>query len=334
MGSARVRHIVLQLVDVSIRSEDRPVRRIEILKETVRERNRRLRVIRGGKKGRAADISQRSHKCQMRSDCPRITKRRIALMIKKVDAEVGIDRRLVGIRRRSSDLVQTESPEESRLIGNAMIDAHGKLVGVRGDLGRSGIRARSVRSLRLVGQGISGQDTRNRRTHRHSQRIAGSRRSAGKGRCVDSLPLRRRGHGEYLRRPEHLPESLILREIKCFASAVINMWQKKRPAVGHSKFVARKRRNPPPFHGTLVIEIIARIKRRVADKFKRAAVHIVCPRLRKDIVESSRSMPDLRRHHARTRLHFLNRVHVEVRKSRAAKFRVRRIRAVHRKHGS
>ena len=71
-----------------------------------------------------------------------------------------------------------------------------------------------------------------------------------------------------------------------------------------------------------VIEIIARIEGGIADEFEEAAVHLVGAGLGDDIGEAGGAVTDLRRHHSGTGLHFLNGVHVEIGKSRAAQLRI------------
>jgi len=67
-------------------------------------------------------------------------------VIEKLDAEIGIDRRLIGIRRWSIHLVQAEAREEIRLVGNFVIDANRKLIRVGHNLRRSSIRSVAVRA--------------------------------------------------------------------------------------------------------------------------------------------------------------------------------------------
>ena len=91
-------------------------------------------MIRGREKGSAPDVAERRHKRKVRRYRSGIPNGSTSLMIKKVDAETGIDRRLIGIGRRTPHLVQAEPGEKSRFIGKAMIDSYRKLVCVRRDL--------------------------------------------------------------------------------------------------------------------------------------------------------------------------------------------------------
>src|SRR5258708_36941178 len=58
MRAVRVGHVVFELIDVAIGTEDGSVDGIEALKETVAEGNGRLIVVAGDEKRRAADITE------------------------------------------------------------------------------------------------------------------------------------------------------------------------------------------------------------------------------------------------------------------------------------
>ena len=115
---------------------------------------------------------------------------------------------------------------------------------------------------------------------------------AGECGCINPLPLRRRGHREYLRGPQYLTEALVFTEIIGTASAIVNIGDHNRPAVGKSKFIARKRRNAPGVRAAVVIKIIPRIERGIADKFKKTAMHEVGPGLGHNIGVSGSAVPD------------------------------------------
>jgi len=61
-----------------------------------------------------------------------------------------------------------------------------------------------------------------------------------------------------------------------------------------------------------MIEEIARVECRIADKFKSAAVHFIRPGLCDYIVETSRPVSDFWGHHSRTRLHLVNGINIKV----------------------
>ena len=82
-----------------------------------------------------------------------------------------------------------------------------------------------------------------------------------------------------------------------------------------------------------MIEKIPRIKRRIAHKFKRAAMHEIRALFGHHVGVTGGSLADLRRHHAGTGLHFMDRVHVEIGKRGPAQFGVRGGGSVHREHG-
>src|SRR4029077_18359614 len=58
MRSARVAHVLPELVKISIRPEDRSPRRVVSLKQPIAKRDPGLRVVDGRKKRRAADVPQ------------------------------------------------------------------------------------------------------------------------------------------------------------------------------------------------------------------------------------------------------------------------------------
>src|SRR5438132_2654655 len=150
-----------------------------------------------------------------------------------------------------------------------MIDPQRSLIRPGGNFGRGRIGARPECSLKIIWQGITSQQCRDFAAYRNRQRVA------GKGGGVDSLPLRLRRHREYLRRPQNLPEPLVLREVKCLAAAIVNMRNEHRPAVGYAKFVSRKRREAPRVHVAFVIEKISRVERSIAHKLEQASMHLI-----------------------------------------------------------
>src|SRR5205814_1192849 len=91
MLSANVSHIVLQLVDVAVRSENRSIRRIERLKKSVAKRERHIGVIRGGENRRTPNEAERRSETQIRRNDPRVAQRRAALMVEEIHAECRVD---------------------------------------------------------------------------------------------------------------------------------------------------------------------------------------------------------------------------------------------------
>ena len=207
-----------------------------------------------------------------------------------------------------------------------MVHADRELIGARGYFGRSRVGARAVCALRFIGEGIFCKDWLDGRADGNGQRVA--RKRGG----VNSLPLRRGGHGENLRCAEYLPEALILAEIKRAVTPIVNFRQNHRAANGEPKFIAHKRRNPRFVGHALVIEEISRVECGIAQKLKNAAVHFVASRARDHVGVARGAMTDFRRHHAGTGLHFLNGVDVEIGKRRAAHFRIGGVRSIHGKH--
>ncbi len=111
------------------------------------------------------------------------------------------------------------------------------------------------------------------------------------------------------------------------------MRNEDRAAVGHPEFIARKRRKTPRVQIALVVKEISRIERRIAHKLEQAAVYLIAAGLGDCVRESRRAMSRVRGHHAGTRLHFLDGVHIEVRERGPAEFRVGGIRSIHGKDG-
>src|SRR5579859_1999400 len=90
--------ILLELIQVAIGPENRSCRLVVGLVEPVGKGDARLRVIARGKKRCAANVAERSVRRQVRGNRARVVDPRIPLMIEKLNSEVRIDRRLVGIR--------------------------------------------------------------------------------------------------------------------------------------------------------------------------------------------------------------------------------------------
>jgi hypothetical protein len=111
MGAAGVGHVLLELIDVSVRTENGSISGIEPLKEPVTEGNGRLRVVASDKQGRAPDVAESSLYVEVGIKRERIFYRGAALVIEEFYGEIGIDRALIGIRGWSGDLVAA-CPEE------------------------------------------------------------------------------------------------------------------------------------------------------------------------------------------------------------------------------
>src|SRR5437899_3365699 len=122
-----ITHVLSELVEIAIRSEDRAARRIKTLKESVAEGDRRLRMVDRGKEWRAANVPQGSIGDEVRCNGPRIFHPSTALVIEEPYLEAGINGRLIGIGERPRYLVQTESCEQVRFVGDAVVDPDRKL---------------------------------------------------------------------------------------------------------------------------------------------------------------------------------------------------------------
>ena len=103
-----VAHVVLELVEIAVRSENRTAGRVEGQKKAVAESHGRLGVVDGGEKGRAANVAERSVRNKVRRNGARIFHAGVALVIEKLYRKAGINRRLVGIGQRPGHLVEAE----------------------------------------------------------------------------------------------------------------------------------------------------------------------------------------------------------------------------------
>src|SRR6266403_741396 len=197
-----------------------------------------------------------------------------------------------------------------------MIEAERSLIRSGDNFGRSSEGARAISAVRIIRQGIACEQGRDLVANGNGQCIA------GECSCVDSLPLGLSRHREYLRGSKNLPEALILREIKCFAAAIVNSRKHDRAAVGDAEFIAGKRRETTSAQIALVVEIISRIEGRIADKFEKAAVDLIAAGFGNHVRESGGAVTRVRRHDAGAGLHFLDSVDVEIGKGSAAELGV------------
>ena len=163
----------------------------------------------------------------------------ISLAIHVHDTEARIDSRLVGIRRRSIQIVQRESAEYVVLRSKLIVQTDRELIGIGGHLrgGRVGVRAK--RALGKVRQRIPIQDLCDWRVDRHGKRIVGV------GRCINPIPLLLGRHRKDLRRPEHLAKALVLDEIERFFSAIVNVGNNDRTAIGEPELIPFEGRKAP-----------------------------------------------------------------------------------------
>ena len=91
-------------------------------------------------------------------------------------------------------------------------------------------------------------------------------------------------HGEHLRGAQNLAKSLVLAEVICsFRGRRKSCGMHERTAVSQAKFVACEWRNSPSDLSAVMVKKIARVKCRIAHKFKRASMHSCRPGLRDDV---------------------------------------------------
>ena len=153
MSSVHVSKVLAKLIEISVKARHAPGRRVERFVKTIGKRHPRLSVIVGKKERRAANVTERSLGSEMRRYRAGVIQPRVALVVMELDGKARIDGRLVGIGQRTVHIVEVEAHKKLALVGNAMVNAHGKLVRVRRDFGGGGVGARSKGPLRIVGQG-------------------------------------------------------------------------------------------------------------------------------------------------------------------------------------
>src|SRR6266849_2689439 len=208
-----------------------------------------------------------------------------------------------------------------------MIEAERSLIRSGDNFGGCGEGARAVSPVRIIRQGVAGEQRRDAAADGNGQRIHRNR-ILGKSHDVDSLPLGLSRHREYLCGSKNLPEALILREIKCLATAIVNSRKDDRAAVGDAEFIAGKRRETARAQIALVVEVISRVEGCIADKFEKAAMDLIAAGLGNHVRESGGAVTRVRRHDAGAGLHFLDSVDVEIGKGGAAELGVGGVRSI------
>ncbi len=262
----------------------------------------------------------------------------IALVVFVDDAEAGIDGGLVGVGGGAVEIVEVEPRKELVFRGNGVVEPEGKLVGVGRHLGRGRVGVGAKRTSRQIGQRVAFQDGQEGIVYRNFENV-------GHGGAVGLLvgdgvvhgavggasrigALRERGNGEDLGGAEHLAEALVLAEVEGSLTAIVEVRQKDRAAVGEAELVAAEGRNAPGGFRRGVVEIIARIKGRVAHKFKHRAVEAAGAGAGDDVGEAGGAAADFGRHPSGLRLNLLHRVHVEVGEGGAAHLGIADVSAV------
>src|SRR6185437_6131368 len=150
-----------------------------------------------------------------------------------------------------------------------LVEADGKLVGIRVDIGGRGIGARSISAGGIVGQRIAREHGGDLRVDGDLQRVGGS---VGIGNGVLTGALGHGWDGDDLGCSEDLAKALILAEVEGAATTVIDMREDDRAAVGESKLVSAKRRNAARLGDGRVVEIVARVEGGVAKELKEGTV--------------------------------------------------------------
>src|SRR5882762_3939335 len=111
MSAVRIDHILLELEDIPVGTEDGPVGGIEALKQTVAKANRWLRLVAGDEQRRASNVAQSDQIAEVRCGRARIFYCRISLVIEKLHAKVRIKQGLIRVRGWPGNLVAAETQE-------------------------------------------------------------------------------------------------------------------------------------------------------------------------------------------------------------------------------
>ena len=257
--------VLSSLEEIAERRHHRARGGVECLVKAIGELERWIRVVRRGERRRRARDAQRRFPQKARRNGSRIGKDDVALPVHILHAEAGIDRRLIGIGRRSRKVVVVEAREELSLFSELLIQADRKLIGIGGHLRRNRVGPRLIGTGGIVRQRIARQHGCNLRIDRHRQRIGAA---IGVGDGVESGTLGSGRHRKYLRGAQYLAEALILTEIKGLSVTVIQMRKHHRTAVGEAEFIATERRNASRLRDRRMIEVVARVEGRVADKLE------------------------------------------------------------------
>ena len=133
MRAAGIEHVVFELVDIAVGTEDGAVGGIEGREKSIAVTDGGLDVIGRREKWRGANVSERGCKTQVRRKRSGIFDGGVALVIEELYAESGIDGGLIGIGDRAIDLVQAEAREQGGFVGQTVVDADGELIGVGDD---------------------------------------------------------------------------------------------------------------------------------------------------------------------------------------------------------
>src|SRR6185437_2089624 len=207
-----------------------------------------------------------------------------------------------------------------------LVEADGKLVGIRVDIGGRGIGARSISAGGIVGQRIAGEHGGDLRVDGDLERVGGS---VGIGKGVLTGALGHGWDGENLRCSENLAKALILAEVEGAAATVIDAGQQDGTAVGESKLVSAKVRNAARLGVGGVIEIVSRVEGGVAQELKEGTVEAAFAGSRDDVGESGGAASDFSRHPSGTGLDLLNGIDVEIGEGAAAHFGIADVGSVH-----
>src|SRR5258708_1206050 len=111
MGAARIDHILLELEDVSIGTENRSVGGIEAFKQPIAEGDCGLRLVAGDERRCAPNVAQSNLTAEVRSGRARIFYCGISLVIEELHAKIGIKRGLLRVCGWPGDLIAAETQE-------------------------------------------------------------------------------------------------------------------------------------------------------------------------------------------------------------------------------
>src|ERR1035441_8109776 len=121
----------------------------------------------------------------------------------------------------------------------------------------------------IVRHGIALEHCRNAGIDGHRERIDGA---IGIGDRVEAGALGSGGNGHDLCGSQHLAKALVLGEVEGTLAAIVGMGNEDRTAVSEAKLIAAEGRNAARIGRGCIVEVVARIKSRVAHKLEDRSV--------------------------------------------------------------
>src|SRR5579871_4334462 len=148
------REVLLELIEIAVRTEDRARGLVIWLVKAIGVRNARLDVIGRWEERSAADVTYRSIRDHVRRNGSRVMHSEVALMIEELNAKIRVDRGLIWVCERTFYLIQAEARHQRRLARNLVINSYRNLIRAGVDLRRCGVSTIAESSGRLIGHRI------------------------------------------------------------------------------------------------------------------------------------------------------------------------------------